>query len=79
MQDPAQYVCIQFLIFSFHCWSFHNGCGLILLKLQIPMTAHLHTDIKILFIRLTGIVIYIDIVLLSCLFGTIISFPRKEA
>lgn len=78
MQDPAQYVCIQFLIFSFHCWSFHNGCGVILLKLQIPMTVHLHTDTKISFIKLTDTVTYIGSVLLNYLFGTIIPFPRKE-
>lgn len=56
----------------------YSGCGLILLKLQIPMTVHLHTDIKILFIGLTNTVIYIGSVLLSYLFGTIISFPRRE-
>lgn len=42
------------------------------------MTVHLHTDIKILFIELTDIVMHIGSVLLSSLFGIIISFLRRE-
>lgn len=72
-----QFLCIQFLMFSSHYWSFHNDCGLILLKLQILLTVHLHADTEILFVKLTVIVTYVASILLIHLFSTMIPFPRR--
>lgn len=47
VRDPAQSVCTYFMAFSFHCWSFHNGCSLVLLPLTVCLLAGIKICVKL--------------------------------